>query len=339
MKGFIVPRSILLLTILLLVFSQLVEAQRSRSGASSSRDTFIPLSPQYIQDTVNFLGVELGQSLQEVNNNIRTNGGELVWAGSPDPNFVRDKKYLQRGNASYFRYVVHSTQSTAKQSRGNMAIQPFSREDVVLTLDVYPIGPGDMKDPQNLIVYRIQSSLSFQPSHLQLRQAHINPVKVFYPSFHALMEHKGHYLYQSGPLLVYKKGAKPSISIGDLSGKRSAWQKILPKQFPCNDLMILANDFPKAAAGMVNTTKIHSQTNNSSALIFIPWTELINQYKGEGAAQAYKACGHATVIQMHQATHLDAPDKAPLSSIIMSYQSAQILEDAYEGFFKALYQK
>lgn len=318
---------------LITIFPQSGEAQRSRG--TSSRDTFIPLTPEQVENTVNLLGIELGQTLADTKNIIEGNGGEVLWQGSPDPTFVRTKAELERGNTSYFRYIIHSISNPNATKASQVSTGPYSREDIVLTVDVYPKTPGDLKDPENLVLYHVQTYLSYQPSDLQLRN--INPIQVSFADFHSLMEKKGHFLYQSGGLLVYKKGIEPSITIGDLKANRSTWEKVLPTKFPCNELSTRADDFPKVVNGMMNSSRVADENGQNSKIIFQTWSELIDKYEGANAADTYKACGSATVIQVIQRESTENPDKPLLSSIRISYQNANLLDAALEGFYKAIY--
>lgn len=333
MKGILFAISILL--------SQPLEAQRRTQGnqstPESTRTQFTPLSQTYLINTLNKLGIELGQTLAHAKKRVENEGGQVLWMGSPDQNFVRNKKELKRGKEKYFRYVVHSVRSDSPNSTSMVQINPFSSEDVTLYLDVYPKSEGNLKDPGNLIIYRIHTSLGFQPTSHQMTYGNITPVQISYSDLHFEMEKQGHSLIQSvGGLLVYIKDGGKSIDIGDLTGARSTWKKVGSDKSPCNKLLALADNFPVTASNMINGM-YEPSVNGDAVIHYKPWGIWIDKYQGEGTSQTFKDCGSATVLQISQIENPENPDKPLLNNVSLYYQNANLLEDAFEGFYRALY--
>ncbi|WP_156113404.1 hypothetical protein [Wocania ichthyoenteri] len=252
---------------------------------------------------------------------------------------MRTKEYLKNGQASYFRYAAHSIRNIAPKITSSLASKSYSREDIVINLDVYTKAAGDLKDPNNLTVYRINTYLGYQPSPLQLRHPNINPVQVSYADFHALMENKGHILYQSGAFLVYKKEKGHSIDIGDLKAARSTWKKMQPKTSPCNKLSTLADDFPKKVYDMINGLRSRSENGGNAIIHYKPWSEIIDTYAGQGTFQSYTECGNATVVQPILTKNPNNPDNPLLHHVSMHYQNAALLDNVFKGFYNAIYKE
>lgn len=330
-----------LVVIGLLFLLQSLQAQRRTQGTQSTTPVspgtqFTPLTHAHLENTLNKLGIELGQTLAQAKTTIENNGGEVLWTGSPDPNFVRTKKELQRGKEKYFRYVAHSIRGDVKRT-SMVQTMPYSAQDITLFIDVYPKSEGDLKDPDNLIIYRIQTSLGFQPTHHQMTYSKIKPVQVSYAEFHAVMETQGHSLYQSGGgLLVYKKDGGKSIDIGDLTAARRIWKKIMPTKSPCNKLQILADNFPVTASNMINGMA-EPGADTQPVIHYKPWGSAIDKHQGDGAFQTYKDCGSATILQISQIDNPENAEKPLLNTVSLFYQNAALIDEAFEGFYNALY--
>lgn len=268
--------------IVLLFLLQSLQAQRRtqaiQSTPVSTGTQFTPVTQSFLENTVNKLGIELGQTLAQAKKSIENNGGEVLWMGSPDSNFTLTRKELQRGKENYFRYVVHSISSDVK-STSMVQTLPNTAQDITMFLDVYPKSKDNFKDPENLVIYRIETSLMFQPTQHQMTYLKIEPVQISYVDFHAVMEKQGHSLYQSGGgFLVYKKDGGKSIDIGDLTSARRVWKRNIPTKSPCTNLLTLADKFPVTASGMINAMT-EPGTDGRPVINFKPWGATIDNYQ------------------------------------------------------------
>ncbi|TDT46466.1 hypothetical protein CLV90_0517 [Maribacter spongiicola] len=318
-----------------LVFIQTTEAQRgTQRNQSSAISQFHPVSQSKLEKTINKLGIELGLTLDQAKKLIEKDGGEVVWLGSPDPNFTRTKKELQRGISSYFRYAAHSTKGKQK-STTSLQTKPYSNEDIVIFIDVYPISKEDFKDPNNLIIQRLETAVTFQPTYHQMTRFNIKPVQISYNDFNEIMEKQGHSLLQVGPSLVYKKGGI-SIDAGDMTASRSTWKNNTSKQSPCSKLSSMSNKFAETTADMLSGMK-ESGPDGYAVINYEPMSVYVDKYQGEGTFEGLKDCGSVTVLEITQIANPENIDKPLLNMVSFNYQSADILADAFESFYNTLY--
>ncbi|WP_036155168.1 hypothetical protein [Maribacter forsetii] len=328
-----------------LLFLQTLEAQRSPKRAtprgaqgatstSKSAGKFTALSQQHIEKAINLLGIKLGQTLAEARETVEKNGGEIIWLGSRDPNFTESIRNLQRASKiDYFEYAAHSTKNLNKKY---VSHTPYSREDVVIKLTVYPKSAGNLKDPNNLIIYKAEISLGFQPSRNEVIYDKVNYVDYTYEDFHAVMEKNNYKLYQNqGAYLSYNKNGAKSLDIGNLKVSGGTWKRDNIRTAPSNKLTSMSAFFPKYAHSLLQT----KENGVDQVVTYKPLSEMIDKHEGVGAFQTYLKYGNSVVLTLVQIKSEKDPNIFLLNNIGLSYQDANLMADAYNGFYNALYKE
>ena len=326
-----------------LLFLQTLEAQRSPKRAtprgaqgatskSTSAGKFTALSQQHIEKAINLLGIKLGQTLAEARKTVEKNGGEIIWLGSRDPNFTKSIRNLQRATSiDYFEYAAHSTKNPNKKY---VSHTPYSRKDVVIKLTVYPKSAGNLKDPNNLVIYKAETHLGFQPSRHEVIYDKVNYVDYTYEDFHTVMEKNNYTLYQhQNSHLSYNKNGGKSLDIGNLKAARGTWKRDNIKTAPSYKLPLIRAFFPKYTHKLMQT----KENGVDQVVIYKPLSYMINDYQGAGAFQTYLDYGNSVVLSLIQRKSEKDPNIYLLNNIGLSYQDANLMEDAYNGFYNALF--
>jgi len=327
-----------------LLFFQTLEAQRSpqratprgaegaTSKSTSVGNKFTPLSQQHIEKAINLLGIKLGQTLVEARKTVEKNGGEIIWLGNRDPNFTESIRNLQRASSiGYFEYAAHSTKNPNKKY---VSHTPYSRQDVVIKLTLYPKSAGNLKDPNNLVIYKAETHLGFQPSQNEVIYDKVNFVDYTYEDFHAVMEKNNYALFQhQNAHLSYSKNGGKSLDIGNLKAARGTWEKDDITTVPSNKLTSISAFFPKYAYSLLQT----KENGVDQIVTYKPFSDMIDKREGVGAFQTYLKYGNSVVLSLVQRKSKKDPSIFLLNNISLSYQDASLMEDAYNGFYNALY--
>uniref|UniRef100_UPI003F5CEAAC hypothetical protein n=1 Tax=Maribacter litoralis TaxID=2059726 RepID=UPI003F5CEAAC len=319
-----------------LLFFQTMEAQRGTQSrkpvSTSTRENFTALSQEHIEKTINLLGINLGQSLADAKKTIENNGGEIIWLASPDPNYVRSTKELQRDTSlDYFEYAVHSIKNPNNK---NVRHTPNSREDIVVKITVYPKSAGNLKDPNNLIIYKADTYLGFQPTYHQVTYNNIKNIEYTYADFHAVMKKNNYTLYQhQNAHLSYSKNRGKSLDIGNLKAARGTWKGDNIKIAPSYNLISISAFFPTYKSDLMQPNK----NGGDPIITYKPLSQMIDEYQGSGAFQTYLDYGNSVVLDLIQIESKIDPSIYLLNNLNMHYQNASLMEDAYNGFYNALF--
>ena len=328
-----------------LLFLQTLEAQRSPKRAtprgaqgatskSTSAGKFTALSQQHIEKAINLLGIKLGQTLAEARKTVEKNGGEIIWLGSRDPNFTKSKRNLQRASSiDYFEYAAHSTKNPNKKY---VSHTPYSRKDVVIKLTLYPKSAGNLKDPNNLIIYKAETHLGFQPSRHEVIYDKVNYANYIYEDFHTALKKNNYTLFQhqKSHLSYNKKGGK-SLDIGNMKAARGTWKQDNIKIAPSYKLPLISAFFPQYAYSPLQT----NENGVDQIVTYKPLSDIIDKRDGEGAFQTYLDYGNSVVVIFTQMNSKINPNINLLNTLYLRCQDANLMEDAYNGFYNALFKE
>ena len=316
-----------------LLFLQTLEAQRGTQRATSV-ENFTALSEEHIEKAINLLGVKLGQSLADAKKTVEKNGGEIIWLASPYPDYTKSIRNLQRASSiDYFEYAAHSTKNPNNKY---VSHTPYSREDVVIKLIVYPKSAGNLKDPSNLVIYKAETSLGFQPTRHEVIYDKVEYVDYTYEDFHAVMEKNNYTLYQhQNAHLSYNRVGGKSLNIGNMKAARGTWKGDNVKNAPSYNLTSISAFFPKYKNDLMQT----EENGVDQVVAYKPLSFMIDEYQGSGVFETYLKYGNSVVLDLIQIKSEKDPSIYLLNNLSLSYQDASLMEDAYNGFYKALFKE
>lgn len=318
-----------------LLYLNTLEAQRGtqRGGQNgTSVEKFTALSQEHTEKAINLLGIRLGQSLADARKTIERNGGEIVWLASPYPEYTKSIRNLQRASSiDYFEYAAHSTKNPNKKY---ISHTPYSRDDIVVKLTVYPKSAGNLKSPDNLIIYKAETYLGFQPSRHEVVHDKVEYVDYTYEDFHTVMVKNNYTLYQhQNANLSYSKAGGKSLDIGNMKAARGTWKGDNIKTVPSYSLTSISAFFPKYKNNLMQT----KENGVDQVVIYKPLNDMIDDQQGLGTFQNYLKYGNSVFLDLIQIKSEKDPNVYLLNNLNLRYQDANLMEDAYNGFYNALF--
>ena len=306
--------------------------QRGTAQSATGENQFKALSEDHIENAINLLGIQLGQSLAEAKKIVEQQGGEITWLASPYADYELSTQQLQRATSlDYFEYAAHSTKNPDNKY---VTHTPYSREDIVIKLTVYPKAAGDLKDPNNLIIYKAETYLGFQPTQHEVNYNNANFVDYTYEDFHAVMAQNNYTLYQHQQthLSYNKKGGQP-LDIGDMKAARGTWINDDVKTAGSYNLSSINAFFPTYTNNLMETTA----NGVDQVIVYKPLGAMIDAFQGAGTFQTYLDYGYSVSVDLIQRTSKTDPNIYLLNNLTLRYEDANLMEDAYTGFYKALF--
>ena len=72
-------------------------------------------------------------------------------------------------------------------------------------------------------------------------------------------------------------------------------------------------------------------------IVYKPLSQMIDEYQGLGAFQTYLDYGNSVIVDLIQIESKIDPSIYLLNNLNMYYRNASLMEDAYNGFYNALF--
>lgn len=330
-----------LLAAALLAFLPLAAQAQSYGRGAPRSATFVPVTPDEMQRSIDFMGLRLGMTLAQVKSIIGSQGGEVFWSGSTDPNYTVTRERLQRGSNSYFAYQAHSIPRSEFQvpgKKGHARSRPELGRNLKIKMSFYPIANGDFKDPNNLALYYMTTGIGFQPDQVAINQGRAKLVAITFQNYNMAAMFGGYYLtHVEQGTFIYVRGTGVNMATGDLSLPMREWTLQRQRQQVCVKLMTQASTLAKNEGQIDPLLVTYDPVTAAAKKTYIPYKDRITLWRQGPTYDQLEACGDVSLTLPKTRSSPGVLNGEVMNSVSVQHTSAQAIGDAHEGFFNALH--